>query len=59
MLKSKLKVHNVLAFQNIKINDKNFDAPIVVSLSIKTLVMGTFGVGSRASFTQPSFINNP
>jgi hypothetical protein len=32
MLKSKLKVHNVLAFQNIKKNDKNLDAPVVVSI---------------------------
>jgi len=47
-----------LASQNIKKYIKNFDAPIVVSLSIKTLAMGTFGVGSRAFFTQPSFIDN-
>jgi len=52
-----------LASQNIKKNVRNFDSPIVVSLSIRTLAMGTFRVGSRAYFILPSFImlepNNP
>jgi hypothetical protein len=39
-----------LASQNIKRNVRNFDAPIIVSLSIKTLAMGTSGVGSRVFF---------
>jgi hypothetical protein len=51
-------VHKVFASQNIKTNVKNFDAPIVVSLSIKVLAMGTSRAGSRASFTQPSFTDN-
>jgi flagellar assembly factor FliW len=50
MLKSQLLVHNILASQNIKKNVINFDAPVVVSLSIRTLAMGTFRVGSRAYF---------
>jgi hypothetical protein len=59
MLKSQLLVHNILASQNIKKNVINFDAPVVVSLSIRTLAMGAFGVSSRAFFIQPSFTHNP
>jgi hypothetical protein len=47
-----------LASQNIKKHVRNFDALVVVSLSIRRLAMGTFKVGSKVSFTQPSFINN-
>jgi len=36
MLKSKLKIHNVLAFQNIFKNDKNLDVPIIVSINSDT-----------------------